>query len=385
MTEPNRIIVDFFEVSENAEFQKHPINDLGIESIRIAMFEETTARVVFDFLEEIPAYQIRKSEEGIKLLFWSEASESQQPIVAQPAEKPPPPPEPELRIEEMEAETDLPSQRTWILPLEQAPLNEPVWTAREVTRILTTPPLNLVLTIPAAPLQLSPNYWPGPPPPPPVKPKEKIPAQPEIVTPAKTPVKETSKPEKKEVVEKKEEKESPTQVIPKPQISTPTAPPPNIGPVTLGLGVGTSMGGAGGFVQYNATSSLAVHAGLGMYPTSFVYSDTDWVKNEMLYSVGLKYYLPFKSQYLRPYLDVQYGGFAIEAVQVIVGIYEYQYIYQNEQKALYGPSALLGGEVKLGALGLNLAGGISYATTPWEWQSQEFYFSFDIGLIYNFR
>jgi len=122
-----------------------------------------------------------------------------------------------------------------------------------------------------------------------------------------------------------------------------------------------------------------------MYPTAFIYSDTDWVKNELLYSVGLKYYLPIKSQYLRPYLDVQYGGFVIEAVQVIVGIYDYQYIYQNEQKALYGPSALVGGEVKLGALGLNLAAGVSYAVTQWEWKSQDIYFSFDLSLIYSFR
>ncbi|NOR15950.1 MAG: hypothetical protein GQ544_09610, partial [Candidatus Aminicenantes bacterium] len=177
----------------------------------------------------------------------------------------------------------------------------------------------------------------------------------------------------------------PEQVIPKPPVAPQVRPPRETGPVTLSLGVGTSTGGAGGFFQYNTKAGLALHAGIGMYPTSFIYSDTDWVKNEMLYSVGVKYYLPFKSQYLRPYFDVQYGGFTIEAVQIIVGIWEYQYIYKNEQKALYGPTALVGGEVRLGTLGLNLAAGVSYAATAWEWKSQDLYFSFDFSLIYTVK
>ncbi len=331
MTEPNRIVMDFFEVSVNADFQKHPLNEMGIESIRIAMFEETTARVVFDFREEIPAYQIEQTENGLKLQFWTEAADPEK--------------DPEPKIEELPADTGLPPPRAWTLPREPSVLSEKIWTVAPPTQ-----KENII---------------------------EPVAAQP--------PVEESLKKVEKEKVEVKPEKVEPEQVIPKPPISPQVSPPRKTGPFTLSLGIGTSTGGAGGFVQYNTKGGLALHAGLGMYPTSYIYSDTDWVKNEMLYSVGVKYYLPFKSQYLRPYLDVQYGGFAIEAVQIIVGIWEYQYIYQNEQKALYGPTALVGGEVKLGTLGLNLAAGVSYAASAWEWKSQDFYFSFDLSLIYTFK
>lgn len=390
MAEPNRIVVDFFDVRDSAEFQKHQINELGIETIRIAMFEETTARVVFDFVEDIPAYQIQETEEGLKLLFWTDEAAAQAQAEAIPDPEPPlpePEKEPETKIEELPAETGPLTQRAWNLPLEEPAMSEHIWTAREEMPTLTVLAPGLVFGLPLIPPQIQTRYWPADLLPPPLKAEEATPQKPEIQPPVKKtePEKEKPKAEIKAAEKKREEEKPPEQDIPRPQVSPQVHPPYRTGPITFSLGFGTSMGGAGGFIQYNTRGGLALHAGLGMYPTTFIYSDTDWVKNEMLYSVGLKYYLPFKSQYLRPYLDVQYGGFAIEAVQVIVGIWEYQYIYQNEQKALYGPSALVGGEVKLGALGLNLAAGVSYAATQWEWKPQDIYFSFDLSLLYSFR
>jgi len=390
MVEPNRIVVDFFDVSADADFQQHRINDLGIETIRIAMFEETTARIVFDFQEEIPAYQIQQTEDGLKLQFWTEEAAAKEQAEALPTPVPPlpePEKEPEAKTEEFSAETDPLAQRTWTLPREQTVMSEQVWTAREETPAATVLSPGLVFHPPLSHPQLQTRYWPVEPSPPPPKAEKEIPQKTEIQPQVKKPVPEKAEPkvETKEVEIKKEEEKPPEQDIPQPRVSPQVGSPYRTGPITFGLGLGTSMGGAGGFIQYNTKAGVGLHAGLGMYPTAFIYSDTDWVKNELLYSVGLKYYLPIKSQYLRPYLDVQYGGFVIEAVQVIVGIYDYQYIYQNEQKALYGPSALVGGEVKLGALGLNLAAGVSYAVTQWEWKSQDIYFSFDLSLIYSFR
>jgi hypothetical protein len=420
LTEPNRIVVDFLNVSEAAEMQRHRIDDIGLSAIRVAMFEATTARVVFDFQEEIPAYQFRETEKGLKLLFWTEAARTTVTTDVEPIPKAPPQPDPEIKLEplteEFTADTDLPSpmallpglilavslssapleERYWptpspteeperepearteellsdtslpvaaslALPRTHALPGEQVWTAREEVFMDTPPVPGMVLVFPLPQPQPEERIWVAAPRPSPPD------IEPEIV---------------EKVPEKKAEEKPEQQIIPKPQISPPVPAPQTIGPISLSVGVGTSLGGAGGFVQFHANERLAVHAGMGMFPTSLVYSDTDWVKNKMLYSVGLKYYAPFKSRYLRPYLDVQYGGITVEAVQIIVGIWDYEYIYQNEQKTLYGPSALLGGEVKLGALGLNLAAGVSYAVTPWEWKPQDFYFSFDISLLYNFR
>ena len=54
-----------------------------------------------------------------------------------------------------------------------------------------------------------------------------------------------------------------------------------------------------------------------MYPTKTYYSEYDWVTNEWLYSIGIKYYLPFGSEAIRPYVDVMYGGISVEAVQIV--------------------------------------------------------------------
>lgn len=60
--------------------------------------------------------------------------------------------------------------------------------------------------------------------------------------------------------------------------------------LAIGLGFGPSFGGAGGSLQVNMGRSFAVHAGYGIYPTTVVYSETDWVKNESLWSAGLRIY-----------------------------------------------------------------------------------------------
>lgn len=461
LSDPNRIVVDFLDVRDYAELQRHRIDDLGLTSIRVAMFEDTIARVVFDFREEIPAYQVKETDTGLQLLFWAKAAGPVEQAEIQPtpkiAQKPEKETESEPVTDELPTDTDLPAPQVLALPGEHPLLTEQVWISREETPTptLLSPGLNLVLPLTSPSLEE--RFWPAVPPYPEIEtepetrieespvdtflpeamvwalpsvyelPAEQVwtaweevfiytavipgmvltlpstqpphqgrfwtalPSSPARESKSEIPKilpgkKEQEKVlEKPEVEEKKNKEETDQQVIPKPQVSPPIRPSGTSGPITLSLGVGTSTGGAGGFVQYNTNIGFAIHAGVGMFPTSFVYSDTDWVKNEVFYSVGLKYYLPFKSQYFLPYMDVQYGGITIEAVQVIVGIWEYEYIYQNEQKALYGPSALLGGEIKLGTFGLNLAGGISYAVTPWEWKSQDFYFSFDVSLLYNFR
>lgn len=213
-----------------------------------------------------------------------------------------------------------------------------------------------------------------------------------------TPVKEEKKkpPEKASVEVPKEPEPSKAQPAPVVKKEEPAAPPTPVQPsrmvepkkgrgfLTFGLGYGSSLGGAGGFLQLNTKFGLALHGGVGLYPTKVIYSETDWVKNEPLYSIGIKYYLPFKSASVYPYLDLQYGGLRVEAAQIIMGVWESSYVYSHEQKTLWGPSFLGGAEIKLGRFGINGAMGISYNITEWEFQKQKLFLAFDASLVIYF-
>lgn len=180
--------------------------------------------------------------------------------------------------------------------------------------------------------------------------------------------------------------EKPRSVTPSPPPSAPIKPafPQKMqrgpSPLSVGLGYGSSYGGAGGCLQLSLTSRIALHAGFGLYPAAVVYSDTDWVKNTTLWSAGIRYYPPVGSERLSPYIDLQYGGLRVEAAQVITGIFEFAYIYRHEQKTLWGPSLLAGLEIRLGRLGLVGGLGVSYSLTDWEFLRQRLSLAFEAGV-----
>jgi hypothetical protein len=221
---------------------------------------------------------------------------------------------------------------------------------------------------------------------------KKIPEKLEERQPPQKPIAPPEPEEKKEAAKKEEkpEEKKPEQEQVVPQIATEKPPrlkrpklPSGLSLFTFSLGYGPSGGSAlGGFFQLNTKLGFSLHLGAGYYPTSYYYSDFDWVKNEVLYSVGLKYYLPFKTKIFRTYLDMQYGGLSVEAVQVVTSIWYYQYIFQNIQKTLYGPSILAGIELKMGGFGLNGAIGLSYNMTDWDYWERDYFLTADIGLLF---
>lgn len=154
--------------------------------------------------------------------------------------------------------------------------------------------------------------------------------------------------------------------------------------LTFSLGYGPSLGGFGGFLQVNTKADISVHWGMGYYPTSIFYPDYDWVTGKVMFSVGMKYYLPWKTDAIHPYLDLQYGGISVEAVRVIKGIWYYTYIYDDIQRTIWGPSLMAGVELRLGLIGLNGAVGLSYVTTKWEYWDQPFFLTADIGILFYF-
>ncbi len=154
--------------------------------------------------------------------------------------------------------------------------------------------------------------------------------------------------------------------------------------ITLSLGYGPSLGGFGGFIQINTAASLSVHWGVGYYPTTLFYPEFDWVDGKVMYSAGIKYYLPWRTALVRPYVDLQYGGLSVEAVRVVKGIWFYTYVYEDIQKILWGPSLLAGLELRIGTFGVNGALGVSYVVTKWEYWDQPLFVTADISFLYYF-
>jgi hypothetical protein len=282
--------------------------------------------------------------------------------------------------------TKLPKNKSYKFPRKENPPQETAWKIIEIApakieklpvkvrefALLTVPPKRRVVTLPRKESPLDDPAW-------------------QIIRPV---IAERPKPVEKVKAEPKPpevKKESPAKkpetkpAQPQP-VKTAQVYPPRKGPgfITFGLGYGSSFGGAGGCLQLNSRTGLSLHAGVGLYPASLIYSETDWVKNETLWSIGLKYYLPLKSRSFSPFVDIQYGGLRVEAAQVVIGIWDYNYVLSREQKSLWGPSLLAGVEVRKGRFGISAALGASYATTSWKYLQNKLSFVFDTGLVFHF-
>ncbi len=158
-----------------------------------------------------------------------------------------------------------------------------------------------------------------------------------------------------------------------------------LNPITLGIGFGQSHGGFGGFIQLNTKSGISFHGGIGYFPTSVLFPELDWVSNTLLFSGGLKYYLPIDSDPIHLYLDLQYGGIGVKAALIPVGWNWYDgLLVENIQKTLWGPSFLGGMELNFGSFGLNGALGLSYNITELEWLNENLFLTLDFSLLIYF-
>ncbi len=287
-------------------------------------------------------------------------------VVKPPVEQPPPQPV-KAKEEKKEPEKAQPKAAEVVKPPVEQPPSQPVKAKEEKKEPEKPQPKAAEVVKP--PVEQ--------PPPQPIKAKEE---------------KKEPPPPKPEAKAVKKEKEEPVVAEPPPPPAQPAPPrrapmtPPRRerGLLTLGLGYGSSFGGAGGMLQLNTKTGFALHAGGGLFPTKLIYSETDWVENEALYSVGIKYYFPIRSSAIAPYIDVQYGGLRVEAAQIVIDIWEFFYVYSQEQKTLWGPSVLAGAELRLGRIGLDGALGISYSLTDWEFLEKRLFLAFDVGLVFYF-
>ena len=149
----------------------------------------------------------------------------------------------------------------------------------------------------------------------------------------------------------------------------------------ISFGYGNSFGGFGASLQGELSENISVHAGGGYFPLSKIYSNA---KDMFMVAGGIKVYFNKKSP-ARFLLDSQFG--------MLGGEYKETTAYSGrtttsskEQQALYGPSALIGGEIFLGdgAFGLLFAGGVSYNLAEITWKEIKVVGALDLGLAVRF-
>lgn len=71
---PNRLAVELPGIEKVSSSPNVDVNEMGIASIRSAVYSPGVVRVVLDFSDEIPRYKIEDSETGLKIFFWKEAA-----------------------------------------------------------------------------------------------------------------------------------------------------------------------------------------------------------------------------------------------------------------------------------------------------------------------
>jgi len=101
---PNRLVVELPGIEKVSSSPNVDVNEMGITSIRSAVYSPGVVRVVLGFSDEIPRYKIEDSENGLKIYFWKEAAADSIPVedVEQPTPAPLVPETPPQEVEEEE-------------------------------------------------------------------------------------------------------------------------------------------------------------------------------------------------------------------------------------------------------------------------------------------
>jgi hypothetical protein len=374
-TEARVISEEIAEKKKTKDPEKKPEKTIEIKPVDIPTETKKKSEVKKELRQdEKPVKKSEAKGEGLKALNEEVEKAELRPSPTKPKEMEEP-----IREEEVLGYTSVPSGNTFSLSLPSS-----ISLIPRIYEIVEPPEPEISVTeeLETAPLPKEKN--------PELKPTEKIDTEvweKKVVIPDTTVIPEKERDiEKQDIPEKKDPpKEEEPQIIEQKQPGTiKSRLPRGKSLFTFSLGYGPSLGGLGGFIQLNASRDLSVHWGVGYYPTSMFYPDFNWVQGRAMVSVGLKYYLPWRTEQVHPYIDLQYGGISVEAIRVVTGIWYYTYVYENIQKTLWGPSLLAGVELRLGSFGLNGAVGASYVLTKWEHWDQPLFISADIGFLVYF-
>ena len=85
---PNRLVIDLYQVKKFSCDSLIEVIDFGIKAIRIGKFQPDVTRVVFDLAEKPPSYKIQESSKGLIAVFWfgEEKKPEKRPIPILPRE-----------------------------------------------------------------------------------------------------------------------------------------------------------------------------------------------------------------------------------------------------------------------------------------------------------
>ncbi len=70
LSNPNRLVIDFFLVNNFSCDPHLEVTDFGIKAIRAVKHQPDVTRVVFDLAKKPPSHRIRKTSKGLMVVFW---------------------------------------------------------------------------------------------------------------------------------------------------------------------------------------------------------------------------------------------------------------------------------------------------------------------------
>lgn len=70
LSNPNRLVIDLFQVEKFSCDSRIEVIDFGIIVIRVGKYQPDVTRVVFDLAEKIPSYKIKETSKGLMAVFW---------------------------------------------------------------------------------------------------------------------------------------------------------------------------------------------------------------------------------------------------------------------------------------------------------------------------
>jgi len=109
---PPRLVIDLVQIEDIETGRQFPVGHHGIQALRVGQFKSDTARVVFDLIDRVPAYQVELIPEGLRVFFpgeKQEESKNAEPETAGPENLPTP----------MKKEEEKPAQTMTIEELEK--------------------------------------------------------------------------------------------------------------------------------------------------------------------------------------------------------------------------------------------------------------------------
>jgi hypothetical protein len=90
LVNPNRLVLDFFKITQILAQPIIEIGKMGITSVRSAMNRPGVGRIVFNFTDEVPQYKMERTEKGLMVSFWKEKQvEEKEPEVTEKIVKEP--------------------------------------------------------------------------------------------------------------------------------------------------------------------------------------------------------------------------------------------------------------------------------------------------------